>query len=554
MEFDVVFYGATPGGIAGAYEARRQGLTAIIVGGWRERHLGGMMSGGLGGTDLHGLDSVTGLGRTVLARIAEQEGRDAGSVKFQPRFAEQVFEDMVREAAIPVVWSDGVVGVERTGDRLTALRLADGRVVRGRYFADCGYEGDLMALAGVTYAVGREPADQQNPLNGYRGLSTDARGRNHNWSFAAGRVDPFVVRGDPSSGLLPGVVYETRQRVGSGDDRVQAYCFRMIMTTDPDRRVDLPSDTPAGFSPGDYELLFRWLASLTRSGARYGVDYSLRSHFLLTKFLGSRVWDVNNRGAFSLDLIGGSHAYPDATYRERETIWKRHEQHIRGYFYALQHHADDRVPAELREDIRRFGLDRLHFRKPNSRDEPHWPYQLYVRESRRMVSDWVCRAADLAPCGEKSDRPVANGAYRRDSHHVQRLAVRRGARWRLWNEGNFEASIDGGRFSVPWDVVLPSRRDVANLMVGFCVSATHEAFGAIRMEPTLMGLGQAIGAASALALKSGGCAVQDIDYAQLRAILSGSSDTVPFTPVAPRLPAFAGETDPSPRQATVGPR
>lgn len=530
MNFDLVFYGATPGSVVGAYEARRQGLSAVIVGGWRDRHLGGMMSGGLGGTDLHGLDNLTGLARTVLDRIRLVEGRSKKTVKFEPRTAEKVFEDMVLEAEVPVVWSDGVIAVEREGPRLTALVLADGQRIDGRYFADCGYEGDLMALAGVSHMVGREARDARNPLNGFRGRALRAKGRSHNWIGSGVSVDPFNTRGKRSSGLLPGVTKRPRLPRGSADDRVQAYCFRMVMTALPDRRVLLPSDPPTGFAADHYELLFRYLAALTEAGLTHGEDYKLGSHFLLMKTLRSRLWDVNNRGPFSLDLIGGSHAYPRAAYAEREAIWKQHEAHVRGFFYALQHHPDPRMPPGLREAALQLGLDRLHFDRPHPRDEAHWPYQLYVRESRRMIGARVIDAADLMSGGAEA-RPVANGAYRRDSHHVQRYAYRREAGWGVWNEGNFEKRLPGGRFSVPFDAVLPKRHEAENLLVGFCVSATHEAFGGIRMEPTLMGLGQAIAVAVAQAVYDGGTPVQDVHYDALRRRLSSASDAVPFAPM-----------------------
>ncbi len=530
MTFDLVFYGATPGSVAGAYEARRQGLSAVIVGGWRDRHLGGMMSGGLGGTDLHGLDSVTGLARTVMDRIRAAEKRTKRTVKFEPRIAEQIFDDMVREAGVAVVWSDGVTDVVREGGRLTGLVLADGRRIDGRYFADCGYEGDLMALAGVSHTVGREARDDRNPLNGFRGRALRARGRGHNWIGTGQAVDPFDTPGDRASGVLPGLTRRPKMARGAADDRVQAYCFRMVMTAQPNRRVALPADPPTGFSPKDYELLFRYLAAMTDAGYVYGREYSLGSRFLLMKPLRPGLWDVNNRGPFSLDLIGGSHAYPRAGYAEREAIWKRHEAHIRGFFYALQHHPDPRVPPGLRDAALQLGLDRLHFDRPHPRDEAHWPYQLYVRESRRLIGDRVIEAADLISASAL-DRPVANGAYRRDSHHVQRYAYPRAQGWSVWNEGNFEKRIPGGRFSVPFDVVLPQKREIENLLVGFCVSATHEAFGGIRMEPTLMGLGQAIGAAVAEALAQGCVPVQDVDYDALRRRMSAAPDAVPFTPM-----------------------
>lgn len=537
--FDIVFYGATSGAVVGAYEAARQGLSAAIVGGWRERHLGGMMSGGLGGTDLHGLSRLSGLALTVLGRISAAAGLPPTSAKFEPRHAEQVFKDMTAEAGTPVFWSDGVETVTRQGRRIVSFRTVDGQSFQARYFADCGYEGDLMARAGVSYTVGREAADADNRLNGFRGRSLAARGGGHNWRRAASAVSPHVVPGDPESGLLPGVRPWPKTARGAADDQVQAYGFRLILTADPERRVPFPETPPEGFDPIAYELLFRYCAALRDGGLEYGRDYSWNSRFFLAKRLRSSVYDVNNRGPFSLDFIGGSEGYPDADYAGRERIWKAHERYTRGLIYALQHHPDDRVPRGLRAAMLNLGLDRLHFTEPLAQDQPHWPYQLYVREARRMVSDVVWNASDLDPASGRCLRPIANGAYRRDSHHGRRYALpaRKGPRHRLWNEGNFERRVPGNRFSAPYDIIIPARAEVENLFVAFCVSATHEAFGGLRMEPTLMGVGQAIGAATAAAIAAGGVAVQDVDYADLRARLRHPDDPVPFKPCETALAA-----------------
>jgi pyruvyltransferase len=245
---------------------------------------------------------------------------------------------------------------------------------------------------------------------------------------------------------------------------------------------------------------------------------------------------MNNRGPFSTDFIGGSCGYPDANYQERELIWNNHERYIRGFFYALQHHPDPRVPNGLRRRMRQFGLDRLNFGDPEKGDEKYWPYQLYVRESRRMVSDVVWSGADLSP--ETADlrhdsRVIASTLYRADSHHGQRFAEQGADRWFIWNEGGFERRIGvASRAPIPYDIIVPRRQECTNLLIGFCVSATHEAFSAIRMEPTLMTIGEAIGVAAAIIREQPALAVQDVPYDRLRARLSVSK-------IAPVLPTWS---------------
>ncbi|WP_321376445.1 FAD-dependent oxidoreductase [Rhizobium sp.] len=532
QNYDVVVYGMTSGGITAAVQASAMGKSVVIVGGWRERHPGGMMSGGLGGTDVESGEAFGGLSRYVISRINAAAKVADDRYSFEPRFAQSVFEDLLRDYDIPVFRSRGALRTAKTASRVTALETVDGQVFSGRVFIDASYEGDLMALSGISTTVGREPQDGDNVLNGFRGTRMDALGSNHNfYSYrrfekVLGKlgVDPYVVPGTPGSGLLYGIRRYPSPELGAGDKAVQAYNFRMTMTKDAARRVALPSRPPEGFDPTRYEMLFRWINTLNEHEQITDANAAIKSYFLLHSDLGNGVFDINNFGAVSTDFIGGSWGYPQADYSAREQIWKAHERWIRGLFYALQYHKDARVPQPLREAFLEYGLDEMHYTDPHENDQRFWPYQLYVREARRMVNDNQVTGRDVTASDDtqpQDTRTISTGSYNRDSHHTQRI-IRSGANLlgmtetSVWNEGNFEAPSGGADkiFTIPFSSIVPRRFECSNVMSIFALSATHEAFGAIRMEMSLMQAGQSAGAAAALA--AGSMAdIQDVPYDEL---------------------------------------
>lgn len=539
---DVVVYGATPGGITAAYEAKRQGRSVIIVGGWREKHLGGMMSGGLGGTDVVNGAAIGGLTRDIFRRIrtAQGAGFDGTSWVFEPRFASQVFAEMLAEQDIDFVpMTGGIVSCAKSGARIQSITTADGATYTGRVFVDASYEGDLLAMAGVSYNIGREASATGESLNGYRGVQTSSKSDGHQFALGSTfyNISPYLTEGDAGSGLLPGLVVHPVSANGAANDRVQAYNFRMVMTNSASRRVDLPSTPPAGYNPQNFELLFRFLAALTADGKVYGTHYTMSDLFLFN-IIGANMFDVNNKGGFSTDLIGGSHAYPEASYAARETIWKAHETHCRGLWYALQYADDARVPAALRTAARTYGLDINHYLDPYPGDEQHWMTNLYVREARRMQSAIVWRGADVAAANgtiPRSTKTISTISYQTDSHHVQRLADTSTGTPRVWNEGNFQVDTGGADFlaPIPYDLVVPVESECDNLLVTFCVSSTHQAFGVIRMEFTHMQIGQSCGMAAAIACEDD-IAVQDVDYeGDLRPRLLATPEPTP--PVLPQV-------------------
>jgi hypothetical protein len=522
---DVVVYGATPAGVMAALEVAESRASVVIIGGWREAHVGGMMSGGLGWTDFLDAKAFGGAALRTIKAVSRGGGEAGNRFSFKPSAAEAYFEYMLALKQVSVVYSRGVVGVAKTDRRITGFETADGLRVTGRVFVDASYEGDLLAAAGVGFQVGREAASPLNNLGGYRGATREGETSTHQFQIR-GRsivVDPFQRPGDQASGLLRGVAPGDQKPVGAADKAVQAYNFRLTMSNRPGLRIDLPSTPPPGYDRADYEVLFRYVAAIGQAGLKHGVDWSFADDLIYANDLGDGYFDVNARGGFSTDPVLLSWAYPTASYAEREVIWKRHESFIRGFFYALAWEKDARLPASLQQEVRQWGLAKDHYARPHANDSAGWPYQLYVREARRLDNGAMWSAADLDKDGApRLSRAVALASYRQDSHLVQRIAVKGEHGWTIWNEGNFEQNSGGRdqRSILPLDIMLPHRDQATNLLAPFAVAASHQAFSAIRMEMTSMTLGQAAGAAAAmLCAPTRQADVQDVDYRTLREIL-----------------------------------
>ncbi|MFN3244248.1 MAG: FAD-dependent oxidoreductase [Planctomycetota bacterium] len=505
---DVVVYGCTSAGVIAAVQAHRMGRSVVVVG--PDRHLGGLSSGGLGWTDSGNKAVIGGLAREFYGRIHAHYADDAawrwqpradygnrgqgtpatdGDTRtmwiFEPHVAEAVFEQLVAEHRIEVhrdEWLDREHGVERDGARIRSITMHSGRRFDGAMFVDATYEGDLMAAAGVSYTVGREANDVYGEtLNGVQ----TGRARSHQFDRD---VDPYVVPGDPTSGLLPRIHAGPPGQDGDGDHRVQAYCFRTCMTDHPDNRVAWPR--PDGYDAGQYELLLRYL----QAGGR-GV---------FNKFdpIPNRKTDTNNHGAFSFDDIGANYGYPDGSYAERRAIVAEHEVYQKGLLWFLAN--DPRVPEDVRTRMQRFGLAADEFV-----DNGNWPHQLYVREARRMVSDWVQTERHLRRELD-TPRPIGMGSYNMDSHNVQRYVDADG---HARNEGDIQIN-PGGPYPVDYGAIVPRKGECQNLLVPVCLSSSHIAYGSIRMEPVFMILGQSAATAAVLALEED-VAVQDVAYDRL---------------------------------------
>jgi hypothetical protein len=479
---DVCVYGGTSAGVIAAVEAMRSGKTAILL--EPGKHLGGLSSGGLGFTDIGNKDAIGGLSRDFYRRLGKRYGKDEAWT-FEPHVAEETFRELVEEASVRVLFGERLQGVALEGNRIRELRTEGGSAFRARVFIDATYEGDLLAAARVSYTIGREAnAKYGETLNGIR-----AETPLHQFQVA---VDPHVKPGDPASGILP-LIQPADGLPGEGDRRVQAYNFRLCLTQDPANQR--PFEPPAGYDPARYEVLARYLEALVASGREPRLG-----EFLSIKHLPNRKTDMNNNGPFSTDHLGASWGYPEASAAERSRIIKEHEDYTRGFLHFLA--TSPRTPAALRVETASWGLAKDEFS-----DTGGWPYQIYVREARRMVSDYVmtehdCRGTRAAP------DPVGLGAYNMDSHNCRRI-VRDG---RVENEGDVQVRVSP--YPISYRSIVPRTGECENLLVPVCLSASHIAFGSIRMEPVFMILGQSAAAAASIAIDDG-VAVQGVSYAKL---------------------------------------
>ncbi|MEC3912413.1 FAD-dependent oxidoreductase [Sphingobium sp. CR2-8] len=500
---DIVIYGCTSSGVIAAIEGRRLKRSVLLV--CRDDYVGGMTTNGLGWSDTGSHRAIGGLSLDFYRRVkrhyddpaawtfakrpakAENFVDDDAMWQFEPKVAERIYEDWLKEAGVTVLRSQPIdrrVGaVEVKDHRIIAFRSRTGKRFAGRMFIDATYEGDLMAGAGVHFAVGREAnATYGETLNGVQMANTT----NHQFLRD---VDPYVVPGDPKSGLLPRITADRIAPDGTADDRIQAYTFRMCLTDVAANRVPLPK--PSGYDPRQYALLKRYM------------DTGYRDFFKKFDRIPNGKTDTNNFGAFSFDNIGMNYRYPEGSDAERAAIVQEHRDYQQGLLWFMAN--DPGVPAETRAEMSRWGLCRDEFT-----GNGHWPRELYVREARRMLSDFVMAEPHLR--GTKPTlRPVGMGSYNMDSHNVRRIVDARGfAR----NEGNIEVT-PGRAYPISYDAIVPKRADATNLLVPVALSASHIAYGSIRMEPVFMILGQSAAAAASIAIADGG-SVQDVAYPKLR--------------------------------------
>jgi hypothetical protein len=526
VDRDLIVYGGTSAGIVAGIQAKAMGKSVVVI--EPTAREGGLTTGGLGQTDIGNKQVIGGLARDFYRRIARhyhdpaawkwekrEEYKDSGQTRteqgeetmwtFEPSAALKVYRDWIAETGLELVHHerlDRAEGAKKEGDRIVSITMESGRVFTGKMFLDATYEGDLMAAAGVSHTVGREAnAQYGETLNGVQ----TAMAKHH--QFVKG-VDPYVMKGDPASGLLPFIDPAGPGEEGAGDQRVQAYCFRMCLTDHPENRI--PFAKPEGYNEQWYELLLR--------------NYEVGETGLpwINSSMPNRKTDTNNRLGFSTDFIGQNYEYPEASYAEREAIVKRHRLYQQGLMWTLAYHP--RMPEKIRAQISKWGMSKDEFTEGGG-----WQEQLYIREARRMVSDFVMTQNH---CQHRLpvDQPVGMGAYTMDSHHVQRHVDANG---HVRNEGDVQV---GGfpPYPIHFQSIVPKRGECANLLVPVCLSATHIAFGSIRMEPVFMVLGQSAATAASLAIDAG-TAVQEIDFAALKTRLEADGQILAYT--APPKPA-----------------
>jgi hypothetical protein len=475
LDVDVCIYGGNAAGCVAAIQTRKLGLSTLVLepGG----HVGGLTAGGLSETDYGKKYVIGGMSREFYARCGKAYGIEE-EWRFEPKVAEQVFLSWLEEAGVEVLFRRFLAGMEKDGARISAIKLEGGLKVRAGYFIDCSYEGDLMARAGVSYHVGREDNAVYGEL-----LNGAQEHKKHQFDFP---VSPYIVENDPASGLLPGIE-ASEYSEGAGDKRVQAYNFRMCLSKNPNNQI--PFEKPENYNPLEYELLARYLKG------------GWRQHMHKYDPIRGQKCDMNNHGAVSSDFIGRNFDYPEASYTKREEIFQAHVTYQKGLMWYRSN--DPSVPADVQEGWRKWALPADEFP-----DCGGWPHQLYVRESRRMVSDYVTTEADCR--GERScDDPVGMGSYTLDSHNCRRF-VRDGF---VRNEGDVQDGTPP--YKISRRSIEPKKYECENLLVPLCAAASHIAYGSLRMEPVFMILGQSAATLAAIA-RDHNCAVQDVPYSELR--------------------------------------
>ena len=531
QSYDIVVYGATSSGITAAIQSSRLDKKVLLI--EPGHRIGGLTTGGLGQTDIGNKQAIGGISREFYQNIKNhyqkqvnwiwqkrESYRDGGQTTsdsmenamwtFEPSAALRVFKEMIRkEKNITLIYSQRLnrkSGVKKTGGKIVSIQMESGQIYQSKIFIDATYEGDLMAASGVSYIVGRESNSQYGEsLNGVQAnneslalkKTISMNAAHHN--FIEG-VDPYIKKGDPKSNLLPFINPRKPGVDGVGDDRIQAYCYRMTLTNHPDNRI--PFSKPSGYQEIQYELLFR---NYEAAKGSYEKMYSYGDPLVpwINSKMPNRKTDTNNQKGFSTDFIGQNYLYPEASYEERDKIAERHKKYQQGLMWTLAYHP--RIPAQVRAIVSQWGTC-----KDEYDHEDGWPSQLYIREARRMISEYVMTQRNCEKL-ELAEDAIGMAAYGMDSHHVQRYVDLNGY---VKNEGNVEAHLVSP-FPISYRSIVPKKSELRNLLVPICLSASHIAFGSIRMEPVFMVLGQSAAIAAAMAIDND-WDLQHIPYDQLK--------------------------------------
>jgi len=510
---DVIVYGGTSGAVTAAIQAKKMGKSVILVS--PDVHLGGLSSGGLGWTDTGKKEVIGGLSREFYHRVYNKyttdsawkwenqsdfgnQGQGTPAIDganrtmwiFEPHIAEEVFDEWVKELGIELhrdEWLDRESGVTIEDGKITAIRTLSGKEFKGKMFIDATYEGDLMAASGVSYHVGREANSVYDEE--WNGVQTGVFHHRHHFKVLDQPIDPYLIPGDASSGLLPKISSENPGVKGEGDNKIQAYCFRLCMSNHPENRVPFPK--PDNYDSTQYELLARIF------------DAGWNEWFGKFDMIPNRKTDTNNHGPFSSDNIGMNYDYPEASYERRKEIIKEHEDYQKGLLYFVAN--DPRVPEEIQNEFKNWGLAKDEFI-----DNGNWPHQIYVREARRMIGKYVMTENELLR-RRPTPESVGMGSYTIDSHNIQRFVDENG---HVHNEGDIGVGLPGP-YEIAYGSIVPKKEEITNLVVPVAVSSSHIAFGSIRMEPVFMILGQSGATAAVMALNQG-IPVQDLPYQSLK--------------------------------------
>jgi len=523
-EADIIIYGGTSAAVVSAVEAVKSGKKVLVVS--PDTHLGGLSSGGLGFTDTGNKSTIGGLSREFYHRVwlhyndstawkwqkhSEYGNKGQGTVAmdgenrtmwiFEPHVAEQVFEDLIAENKITVLrneWLDRNNGLVKENGQIVSFKTLSGKTFSGKMFIDATYEGDLMAVAGVSYHVGREACSVYNET--WNGVQGEVFQHGHHFKD---KIDPYKISGKPESGLLYGISSEKIAANCLGDTKIQAYCFRLCMSSNPNNLVPFPK--PENYNPANYELLGRVF------------DAGWREWFNKFDMIPNRKTDTNNHGPFSSDFIGMNYDYPEATYERRKEIIREHEDYQKGLLYYVAN--DPRVPKEIHDEMQKWGLAKDEFQ-----DNGNWSRQLYIREARRMVGVYVTSENDVLAKREVP-QPVGMGSYAMDSHNVQRYVTSEGF---VQDEGDIGVDPKAP-YSISYGSIIPKKEECSNLLVPVCVSSSHIAYGSIRMEPVFMILGQSAAIAAVLAIDNK-VGVQQVNYALLKEKLLKAGQVIEMSP------------------------
>lgn len=476
----VVIYGATSAGITAAVQLKKFGYNCIIV--EASHHIGGMTTSGLSATDLGSKYAVGGLSKEFYNKVSDYYGYE-DEYNFEPKLGKEIFENWIKEYDISIYTLQPLKYVTMENGKIKEFKTENGNTFVGELFIDASYEGDLMAKAGVSYKVGREANSEYKEI--YNGIQfKEQHHKFEEW------IDPYIDEGNPSSGLLPGIQDINLEELGyngKSDDTIQAYNFRIALTNEKENKVPFPK--PKKYNPDNYLLLLRYILS------GHWDAMNLNTPLPNGKF------DLNNYGGVSTDFIGMNYDWPNGDYATREEIYQEHVAYNQGLLYFLAN--DSRVPKDIREEVNQYGLP-----KDEYLDTEHWPPQLYIREARRMISDYVMTDRNCLQQDTVEDS-IGLASYHMDSHNCRRFVVD----GRVMNEGDVEIPVSP--FPISYRSIRPKKEECTNLLVPVCLSSSHIAYGSIRMETIFMILGQSAGVAAKIALDKK-VSVQDVDYEDLK--------------------------------------
>jgi hypothetical protein len=505
-EMDIIVYGDSSGAVTAAIAAKREGRSVLWLN--PTAFPGGMSASGLGATDFLGRrNTFGGIASEFYDGVAKAYKTNYVR-SFEPHVGKQVFEAMLMAAGVTVVYNEKLdrtsgKGVILEGKRIKAITTLSGKTYTAKMFIDATYVGDLMAAAGVPYTVGREPESQygENMAGVRRG---DTKPRAHysqrDKDHFVKEVDAYITPGDPSSGLLPHVHRIEGLANGQGDKKIQAYNYRVCLTTDSANRI--PIEKPSGYREIDHELLLRNFDA-----------GDLRLPALIEPLAGGQKVDWNNMHAVGSDLPGANWEYPEASYERRREIEQAHETYIRGFLWTMAN--NPRVPVDIRKKVAAYGLPKDEFL-----DNGGWPWMIYIREARRMVADYVMTQLDCEGKRTAPD-PVGLGSFGMDSHVVQHFVTETG---KAQNDGVIWR-VPPKPYGISYRSIVPPRGACENLFSPICLSASHVAHGSIRMEPVFMALSQSAAIAAGLAI-DGNVSVQDVSYPALLEKLEAAKQIV----------------------------